>query len=141
MDLNANVLTQITSPIQRGPLQPSDIKFLQSVSPEKLADIIPDSSDTAAIDILVGSDYFWSIVDNEKIVLPSGLFLLSSRLGYLLTGKFVDPNSDVNSVNQQLAACFLMTQMNQCIHKLNLLSTADSVVVRSPNLEVRHNWY
>jgi len=44
------------------------------------------SADTAAIDVLI------SFVDNEWIVLPSGLFLLSSKFGYLLTGKFVDPN-------------------------------------------------
>jgi len=112
LNLNANVLTQITSPIQRGPLQPSDLKFLQLISHEKLADVIPDSADTDTIDILIGSDYFWSIVDNERIVLPSGLFLLSSKLGYLLTGKFVDPSSDVKRVNHHLVACFVMTQMN-----------------------------
>ena len=51
LDLNTNFLIQITSPIQQGPLQPSDLKFLQSISPEKLADVIPDSADTAAIDV------------------------------------------------------------------------------------------
>jgi len=55
---NVNVLTQITSPIQRGPLKRSDLKFLQSISHEKLADVIPDSADTDTIDILIGSDYF-----------------------------------------------------------------------------------
>ena len=86
-----------------------------------------------SIDTLVGSDYFWSIVDNERIVLSSGLFLLSSKLGYLLTGKFVDPSRDVKPVNHQLAACLVMTQMNQSVAELK--SAAVSVVVKNPNLE------
>jgi len=40
LNLNANVLTHITSPIQWGPLQPSDLQFVQSISPEKLADVL-----------------------------------------------------------------------------------------------------
>jgi len=60
--------------------------------------------------------------------LPSGLFLLSSKLGYLLTGKFVDPISDVKHVNQHLVA------YDTSLLELNLFSAADSVVVRSPDL-------
>ena len=57
--LSANVLQQITRPIQRGPLQNSDLEFLQVISSETLADNIPKISSLADIDILVGSDYFW----------------------------------------------------------------------------------
>ena len=112
MSLHANVLNQITSPIQRGPLQKADLEFLQSITSEKLADVIP-RSEIATIDILVGSDYFWNIVDVEQIVLPSGLLLLSSELGYLLTGKFMDLKANIKSDDQQLLTCFAMTQMNQ----------------------------
>ena len=42
MDLHANVLTQITSPIQRGPIQQLDLKFLQLISQEQLGDLIPE---------------------------------------------------------------------------------------------------
>ena len=57
--LSVNVLQQITRPIQRGPLQNSDLEFLQVISSETLADNIPKISSLADIDILVGSDYFW----------------------------------------------------------------------------------
>ena len=40
LQLHANVVHKITSPIQRGPLQSSDLEFLLSVSPEKMADTI-----------------------------------------------------------------------------------------------------
>ena len=134
MNLHANVLNQITSPIQRGPLQQLDLEFLKSISPEKFADVVPGSAKTATIDILFGSDYFWNIVDVGRIILPSGLLLLSSKLGYLLTGKFMDPNDDVKLNKKQLLTCFVMTQMNQSVPELNLFSTVDSVTHRSPNL-------
>ena len=134
MSLCANVLNQITSPIQRGPLQKADLEFLQSITSEKLADVVPTSAETAIVDILVGSDYFWNIVDVERIVLPSGLLLLSSKLGYLLTGKFMDPKANTKHGDHQLSTCFVMTQMNQSVTELNLFSVVDSSINKSPNL-------
>jgi len=131
--LQLNVLKQITAPIRRGPLQEADLVFHQAITPSKLADSIPRSSELALINILVGSDYFWSIVGSERIVLPSGLLLLSSKLGYLLTGKFMDLNDDVHLSNQ-LLACFVMTQMNQSVYKLNLFSSPDTAANNCPNL-------
>jgi len=88
----------------------------------------------ASIDILVGSDFFWSIFSSGRIVLLSGLFLLSSKLGYLLTGKFSDPNSDTRPDNHQLVAYFVMTQMNQCVSEINLFSAADTATNKMPDL-------
>ena len=102
--LSANVLQQITRPIQRGPLQNSDLEFLQVISSETLADNIPKISSLADIDILVGSDYFWDIMGRERVVLPSGLLLLSSKLGYILTGKYCDP-IDTKDCEGQITAC------------------------------------
>ena len=63
-----NVLKQITNPIQRGPLSQADIKFLQVISPERLADSIPSQSNLANVDSLLGSDYFWNVINCERIV-------------------------------------------------------------------------
>ena len=107
--LHANVLPQITGPIQRGPLPEKDLEFLKIISPGKLADTIPETSKliTETVDILVGSDYFWNIVDNERIVLPSGLFLLSSKLGYIVTGNDLDPTIDGDRHSNQTISFFL----------------------------------
>jgi len=88
--LCANVLPQITGAIQRGPLLQSDLDFLRTVSPDQLADSVPEKGSTFTIDLLVGSDYLWDIVGKDRVVLPSGLLLLSSRLGYIITGRFYD---------------------------------------------------
>ena len=67
--LSANVLQQITRPIQRGPLQSSDLEFLQVVSSDTLADNIPKNSSLVDTDILVGWDYFWDIIGRKRVVL------------------------------------------------------------------------
>ena len=60
-------------------------------------------------------------------MLPSDLLLLSSKLGYILTGK--DPEGDVK-VNQ-LLSCFVMTQS---VPELNLFTMVDGVVNKNPDL-------
>ena len=86
MPMFTNVLIQITGNIQRGSLQ-RDIEFLQMIPQDKVADRVPHAFETATIDLLVGSDYFWHIISGDKIMLPSGTFMLSSKFGYIITGK------------------------------------------------------
>ena len=98
------MLQQITSSIQRGPLYQVDVEFLHAISPERLTDDIILQSNSVVIDILVGSDYFWNIIDVDKITLPSKL-LLSSKLGYVLTGRYSDPAE--GEVNNNVSSCMV----------------------------------
>ena len=135
MHFYANVIEQITGPIQRGPLQPADRDFLMSISADRLADSIPPSGslESNSVDLLIGSDYFWSVVGTEKIVLPSGLFLISSKIGYILTGSYLDPTSSQKEVS--VSSCLVMTQVNCVVPAMNLLSSADDSVIGNPNIE------
>ena len=54
----ANVLNQITGSIKRGPLHQYDLDFLQLIPQSKMADPIPSTVETTAIDLLVGFNYF-----------------------------------------------------------------------------------
>ena len=45
----------------------------------------------------------------------------------------MDPKGEVKP-NDQLSTCFVMTQMNQCVHEMNLFSTADTAVNKYPSL-------
>ena len=46
----------------------------------------------------------------------------------------MDPKREVKP-NDQLSTCFVMTQMNQSVHELNLFSTADTAVNKNPCLK------
>ena len=80
----------------------------------------------ADVNILVGSDFFWSIVNKWKNC-PSIRFVsLVLQIGYLLTCKFLDPHGEVKRDNQQLSAYFVMTHMIQRVSEVNLFSTGDT---------------
>ena len=89
----------------------TDLEFLSSLSPGKLADSIPERGNSTTVDILVGPDYFWDIVEGERVILPSGLLLLVSKLGYILTGKYFDSTAEGGrSSNQVVSACLTTSQ-------------------------------
>ena len=133
MHFHANVIEQITGPIHRGPLQPADMAFLMSISADRLADAISDSLEPSTVDLLIGSDYFWSIVGMEKIELPSELFLISSKIGYILTGSYLDPM--ISQMEIPISSCLVMAQVNCAVPTMNLLSSADDPVTKNPNVE------
>ena len=41
----------------------------------------------STVDLLIGSDSFWDIIGGDKVTLPSGMFMLSLRFGYIVTGR------------------------------------------------------
>ena len=133
LPLHANVVNKITGPIQRGPLQSADLEFLVSISSERMADTVPKTSEPVNIDLLIGSDYFWNILGTEKVTLPSSLYLVSSKIGYILTGRYSDPGH--MGCHQNVSTCFVMTQVNHTVSKVSLFSSSDSSITKSPGIE------
>lgn len=67
-------------------VSPANRAFLEYISNGSLADTVPGTESALSIDLLIGSDYFWQVVEVDRITLPSVLTLVSSKLGYLITG-------------------------------------------------------
>ena len=68
-------------------------------------------------------------MDGGRIVLPSGLLLISSKLGYILTGKYPDP-TERNSGDDEISSCLVMTQNDgSCLKDLWALET---IGIRDP---------
>ena len=65
----ANVLQQITGNVLA--LATKGIEFLQLIPQDKMANPVPHALESATIDLLVGSDYFWHIIGGDRIMLPS----------------------------------------------------------------------
>ena len=92
--LHANVVPEIIEPVQRGPLLMGDLGFLHSIEPGQLAHSVPETGSTTRVNI---SDYFWGIGEVKRIILLTGLLLLS-KFGYILAGKYHDPTVDAKDV-------------------------------------------
>ena len=42
---------------------------------EKMADRIPNTLESITVDLLIGLDYFWDVMEGDKVVLPSGSYV------------------------------------------------------------------
>jgi len=127
MMLSANVLKHITGVIQRNPLTERDLEYVKLIPSSELADSIPT---TFAIDLLIGSDFFWDIVGGSKVMLPSGMFILSSKFGYIITGRCPDTKGSL--FDGKLCILFVGTEMSQVVPELCIQNTSNSV---NPQLE------
>ena len=116
-NLLANVIPEITGFIQRSPLQIGKIAFLWKDLP--LADSIPTEKDVSTIGLLIGSDYYLEPTTAEKIELKPGLYLLGSKLGWILSGRFGERVHDANCPN---ASMLIFNSSNQTTFEPILLS-------------------
>ncbi|XP_049870496.1 uncharacterized protein LOC126369938 [Pectinophora gossypiella] len=88
----ANVVPSIS----HGVSQP-DKELLDSSTQEKypLAD---DGSLSDRIDILLGNDYYFTIISTKKMCIKEGLYLVDSEFGWILSGKIPNKLSEQLSV-------------------------------------------
>ena len=63
------------------------------VSSLDLADSIPRESESSSVELLIGNDYYLDIILSQKIEIQPGLYLLASKLAWILTGRTSEPDS------------------------------------------------
>ncbi|KAH3889530.1 hypothetical protein DPMN_013588 [Dreissena polymorpha] len=71
-----------------------------------LADNIPTERETTHVNLLVGNEYFLEIIHGKKIEVCTGLYLLASKLGCILSGR-TNENCDVRVVKVQVTDSLL----------------------------------
>ena len=92
MTLNVTVIPNITGTIHIVPLKAEDIEFLnKQFNHDMLADSLPCHTESATIDILIGNDYFFDLLEPQKLDLGGKLFLFNSKPGWILGGKLIMP--------------------------------------------------
>ena len=86
--ITANVVPSITGNIQRGPINLSSVQDREYlVKQYPLADILPCERESSTIELLIGSDYYLDFILPQKVEVQPGLYLLASKLGWLLSGR------------------------------------------------------
>ena len=101
------------------------------VSSLELADDIPKMLETSSVDILIeiGNDYYLDIIISQRIEVQPGLYLLSSKLGWILTGRSGDHDLTMNETNM-----LILTYGND-VTETQALSSIDTVHPQKPDLE------
>ncbi|CAG2201796.1 unnamed protein product [Mytilus edulis] len=130
MLIDANVVPKITGSILRRPLQMDvceNVKYL--CNNLQLADTLPSSLESSTIEILIGNDYYLDIILPQKIEIQQGLYLLGSKLGWILTGR--SQLSDEERENKMTMTVNGLLSITECC----LHSTIDTCLQIKPSIE------
>ena len=130
LTVEAHVVPLISNPIERGPVSPDDWKVLKKYKRQLLADPPPRTTVASTIDILIGLDYYFEIIQGSHDRLPSGLTVLNSGLGFVLGGKAtgMQPRSQA-----PVTTLFVSTLVNPVVPTMKVLPSS-SVDVGRPNI-------
>jgi len=89
MPMNVTVVPSITGKINRVPLKEEDVQFLKGQFAEgKLTDSLPCH---AGIEMLIGNDYYFNLLEPQKTDMSGGLSILHSKLGWIQGGRVKQP--------------------------------------------------
>ena len=85
--IEASVLPHITNTITQQGIPAADIMALQELGTDNLADTINLQEVDRQIDVLIGTDFLWEFMAGSTRGLPSGLQLLPTTVGFVVTGR------------------------------------------------------
>ena len=94
-----------------------------------LADTIPLEKGSDTVQVLIGNDYYLDVILPDRLEVQSGLYLLNSRFGWILTGR--TNQYDCDSMHTSM---LILTHGNT-INNSSVFSSVDSVVPMKPDLE------
>ena len=131
MRLSASIVPLISDNIHRKQLDVKVVKNLDHLlCSVDLADTIPKENETTTVDLLIGNDFYLDIILSHKIEVQPGLYLLSSKLGWILTGRTEESTHE--SENQ--VSMFVMTY-GKNIPGTHTFQSIDSSLPTKPELE------
>ncbi|XP_053382198.1 uncharacterized protein LOC128549498 [Mercenaria mercenaria] len=92
MQITTDVVPLISGELQRRPIKDLESEKVQDiVNSVQLADTLPTQNEKNTIDVLIGNDYYLDFIHSEKIEVQKGLYLLASKLGWIISGRINDP--------------------------------------------------
>lgn len=131
--LTANIVPKISGDVQRGSVNKSILDNLDLNI--HLADTFPLESEYSEINLLIGNDYYLDLINCEKIMIQTGLYLLNSKLGWILTGRHIEDNS-TNLTKQNL----INIMLNQLHEKSMEFVPPDNSLNSIQNSDLANFW-
>ena len=134
MTIDVTVVPSITGNVTQAPLSLDDTKFLKDESLiNKLADTISTTTEAFSINMLIGNDYYFDLLQPRKMNLGNGLFLFQSKLGWIFGGRVTTNADEVSESNLFVGTTTgIPTGMDP---NTETLTFSDSSHIAKPNIE------
>ncbi|XP_060551271.1 uncharacterized protein LOC132712851 [Ruditapes philippinarum] len=130
LDMSVNIVPVISGTIQRKPIGQLSENAHHILKTVDLADTIASENESCEIEMLIGNDYYLDIVLCQKLEIQPGLYLLSSKCGWILSGRTKNDHDEESKEINML----IFTQGNISANT-NTFTSVDSSIPIKPNLE------
>ena len=130
MNISASIVQSICGSLTRRPIQYKSLQNWEHLwNEENLADSLPTKKENTTIELLIGNDYYLDFILPQKVEIQPGLYMLASKLGWILTGRTME------QIEESTEASMLMLSYNSRTQKEANLLTPDMSLPTKPNLE------
>ena len=93
LKLTANVIPSITGSMQRRPFNTSCLQNWEYLwKGNAHSDTLPRELESSREDWLIGNDYYLDFILPQKVEIQPGLYILGSKLGWILAGRIPKPD-------------------------------------------------
>ena len=125
------MVPKIAGSIQRRPVNLKSFRNLDYLWGEfPLADDLPKETESSSVEPLIGNDYYLGIILPQKIEVQAGLYMLGSKLGWILSGRMSDIINDTTE-----SSMLIMTYGTQIQKETSMITEADKSLPLKPNFE------
>ena len=97
---------------------------------ENLADSFPTEKEETTIKLLIGNDYYLDFIIPQRVEVQPGLYMLTSKLGWILTGRTTETAEDTPEYNM-----LIMTHSTNTMIERNKSTDARQVISNKAQLE------
>ena len=135
MVLGVSVVPSITGKINRFPLGTQHVEFLnKKFGQDMLADSLPHYTESATINMLIGNDCYFDLLEPQKLDLGGGLFLFNSKLGWILGGQTENTALNKGTESHLLVGTLEIATLDTKAD-VYVMNNTDLLSVSRPNLE------
>ena len=100
LDICANIVPVISGTVQRKGLKLCSSKNVDHLMKSlDMAGTILLETESSKVELLVGNDYYLDLILSQKIEVQPGLYLLASKLGWILTGRTCEHEPSATETN------------------------------------------
>ena len=91
---------------------------------------MPTEWETSSVELLIGNDYYLDIILPQKMEVQPGLYMLGSKLGWILSGR----TSEIVERTTE-PSMLLLTQGKRIENETSFLTSLDKSLPTKPNIE------
>lgn len=128
-NLSDNIVPTFSGTIQRKLIKLSLEHLEHLMKSVELADSIPSENEFSTTEFLIGNNFYLDLVMSQRIEVHPGLYLLASKLGWILTGRINEGTPDT------CESSLLILTYGNIVSKTAVFASVNRVLPTKPDLE------